>query len=659
MISARFPSDPYIDFTRGETMKALDRYWRDAFAAGRRFDAGGQAGTQFLLGHIATAELLELIDERAVCEELVRRPGVEEEARREAIASLARLRNESVTQVLLATMQQMDQTTSENSVIFDLGRLLTAQSRDQLCNHRALLRRLATEAALSSTRQIGFVALIVADGNADQAWELVDGNGQTMLDLVRAMPLVVDPNVRAEMYSNVARLLDEELPKAMHGQTKEIRRAAMTALTYVRGKEPETFDRVARFIRQGVDRTAAMGALQRIPVRYWPAEQAAPLLNELVDFIQALPEAERNTPAALAALRLGDALASLLPPPEAERARTRLGDLGIRSIRLGTLPHRMAYDQERLAVEAGETVEILFENADLMPHNFVITAPGTLQSVGMLAESTAQQPGAFERHYVPRSDSILLSSSLLFSNESQQLNFTAPQTPGVYPFVCTYPGHWRRMHGALYVVPDLDAYRSDPESYLADHPLPIKDELLLRSRPRKAWMYDDFAELLDESFHGRSFGNAKQMFEVANCVACHRLNNAGHEVGPDLAKLDPKLSARDILRELLEPSKKINDKYYSYSFVLNSGKTVTGLVLKETPQEVQLIENPLARSDPVVLKQSEIDARMKSPVSIMPEGLLDKLTREEVLDLLAYVVAGGSEHSPVFGDEHHHSAGSE
>ena len=56
---------------------------------------------------------------------------------------------------------------------------------------------------------------------------------------------------------------------------------------------------------------------------------------------------------------------------------------------------------------------------------------------------------------------------------------------------------------------------------------------------------------------------------------------------------------------------------------------------------VKVIENPLAKAEPMVLKKADIDERTKSPTSIMPKGLLDKLTREEILDLVAYIAAKG------------------
>ena len=73
-----------------------------------------------------------------------------------------------------------------------------------------------------------------------------------------------------------------------------------------------------------------------------------------------------------------------------------------------------------------------------------------------------------------------------------------------------------------------------------------------------------------------------------------------------------------MVEHILDPSKKIDDKYVTWTFELSSGKSVTGMILEETATEVKLIENPLAQgAKPLVLKKGAIDARMKSPVSIM------------------------------------------
>jgi len=438
------------------------------------------------------------------------------------------------------------------------------------------------------------------------------------------------------------------------GPESMVRRAAMQALTAIRGQEAGTFKALARCARDDLDRHAAVQAIQRIPQAYWPQEEAQPLLDSLLGYIRKLPTGERTTPAALDALQLADALSTLLPREQARRVRQELGELGVRILRLGTIPDQMLFDKERLVVKAGKPFEVIFENTDLMPHNFVLLQPGSLEEIGNLAESTATEPGALERHFVPRSSKVLLASRLLQPRDVEKLRYTAPTQPGVYPYVCTYPGHWRRMYGALYVVEDLDEYLLDPEGYLAKHPLPPADNLLKYIRPRKEWKVEELASAVADLGSGRSYSNGKQLFSVASCVACHKLGGVGVEIGQDLTKLDPKYTHLDILKEIIEPSAKIDDKFASYVFQTQDGQTITGLVLEENSNEIKIIENPLLKAQPLILKKADVAERKKSPTSMMPKGLLDKLTREEILDLLAYVAAKGDPASPLYKEGHGH-----
>ena len=170
------------------------------------------------------------------------------------------------------------------------------------------------------------------------------------------------------------------------------------------------------------------------------------------------------------------------------------------------------------------------------------------------------------------------------------------------------------------------------------------------------WKYDDLIASVDPLAHGRSFNVGKKLFSVANCVGCHKLNNVGQEIGPDLSKLDAKKKVTPhILRSLLEPSKDIDEKYQSSSFVMDSGKIITGMVTKEDASTVTVMVDPLAKAAPLVLQKDEIDERSKSKVSIMPKGLLNKLTAEEILDLIAYVHAGGDMKHMLFKGHHHHN----
>ncbi len=798
LISAEHPTDPYLDYVRNETMKAVEPHWKKAVAEGKPIRFTSDAGARFFLKSVSNEELLKMPRSRPVFLEMLFRPGLRDEARQEALSGLAMLRSKPELPVLIDAIRSRDEAEDDRdeSVTFDLARLLTGRPSKELAEARDGIEKLATASKKPVTRQLGFVALIAADGGVDRAWSLGEKSVKALADLLAAMPLIRDPNMREALYPKVVPLL-KGLPESLGGtkaagtygrfvrieltgnrtltlaevevlsdgrnvarqgkatqkntayggdarraidgnkdpsyggggqtHTEEntrnpwwevdlgsevpiesiavynradglgdrlrnytlkvldndrnavftrarmpapspratieidgggsesiVRRAAMNALTYVRGQETPAFVALVPLAREGKDRAAAIRAIGRIPIASWPKEEAAPLLESLMGYVRSIPTADRTSPAAMDALQLADSLAALLPLDAAKKARKELGDLGVRQIRLGTLPERMLFDKDRLAVRAGKPVQLVFENNDMMPHNFVVTKPGALEKVGMLGETTATSPGAAAKGYVPDSPDILVKSALLQPRDAQALNFTAPEKPGVYPYVCTYPGHWRRMYGSLYVVEDLDEYLADPEGYLAGHPLPIADSLLELNRPRKEWTFAELAPQVEAMAPGRSFANGKLLFRAASCVACHKVNGEGKEFGPDLAKLDAKVSPVEILKSVLEPSDKIEEKFAATTIATDSGKVITGLVVEETNDVVKVVENPLVSAEATVLKKSEIAERKKSAVSPMPKGLLDRLTREEVLDLIAYVAARGEEGSKVYSGGHLH-----
>jgi putative heme-binding domain-containing protein len=436
----------------------------------------------------------------------------------------------------------------------------------------------------------------------------------------------------------------------------EIRRAIFRAIAGIKGRERESFTTIAPFIRAGVDRDAAIQAVSRMPLRHWPAEEAAPLLDPLVAALRTASADDRASDAGLAAWQFAESLTALLPAAEGKAWRGKLADLGVRVVRLGTVYERMAYDQETVAVQAGKPVLFILDNVDAMPHNFVITRPGKMQAVGELAEASALNPTFAKRHFVPKSSDILAASTLMQPQASQRLSFTAPTEPGVYPYVCTYPGHWRRMFGAMYVVADLESYRADPVAYLAANPLEIKDDLLRDRRPRTAWTLADLEESVTALEKGRSFVHGRELFRTASCLSCHRMSDTGNAFGPELSKLDAAMTPLEIARHILEPSLKIEEKYRSATVLTDDGRSITGLVVEETPTEIAIVENPLVKAAPLRIRRSDIEARTTSPVSVMPKGLLDPLTRDEVLDLIAYVAARGAETHTLFspdGCPHH------
>ena len=112
----------------------------------------------------------------------------------------------------------------------------------------------------------------------------------------------------------------------------------------------------------------------------------------------------------------------------------------------------LQFAPKSLSVEPGAKVRLVFENPDIMQHNFLLIAPGSADEIGALADKMAAEPGAVEKHYIPDSDKVLVSSKLLAPQSKEELVFTAPKEPGKYPYICTFPGHWRVMQGLLTVA---------------------------------------------------------------------------------------------------------------------------------------------------------------------------------------------------------------
>ena len=127
-------------------------------------------------------------------------------------------------------------------------------------------------------------------------------------------------------------------------------------------------------------------------------------------------------------------------------------DMGEIVIHLTALPGKMAFDKETLTVTAGKSVSLIFENNDQMAHNIVVVKPGSEEKVGTAADGMAGLPDGYEKNFIPQMPEVLFSTPLVSADQTFQLNFTAPDKPGDYPFICTFPGHWRVMKGVIKVV---------------------------------------------------------------------------------------------------------------------------------------------------------------------------------------------------------------
>lgn len=147
-------------------------------------------------------------------------------------------------------------------------------------------------------------------------------------------------------------------------------------------------------------------------------------------------------------------------------------------------------------------------------------------------------------------------------------------------------------------------------------------------------------QILDHHTKDEKGGNAeagRPAFEK-QCAICHRFGPLGKDVGPDLTTIASRFKKKDVLESILWPSKVISDQYQAEMFELADGKIVTGVIVRETAAAVlvRTAENP---DKPVAVSKGQIANRAASTVSLMPEGLIDGLSQDQVADLLAFVMA--------------------
>ncbi len=126
----------------------------------------------------------------------------------------------------------------------------------------------------------------------------------------------------------------------------------------------------------------------------------------------------------------------------------------------------LQFDQVRFQVKPGTKVRLVLTNEDDMSHNLLITEPGARESVVQEAMNLGENGP--QKDYVPDSPKVLWYIPVLSPEQTKSITFTAPQSTGVYPYVCTYPGHGVIMYGAMYVstepMPDLKTDRHIPPS---------------------------------------------------------------------------------------------------------------------------------------------------------------------------------------------------
>jgi putative heme-binding domain-containing protein len=171
---------------------------------------------------------------------------------------------------------------------------------------------------------------------------------------------------------------------------------------------------------------------------------------------------------------------------------------------------------------------------------------------------------------------------------------------------------------------------------------------MLAGRTPTMWTLDELSAAAKTGMTGRDFDNGRKMFGAAACFACHRYGNAGGMTGPDLTGAGGRYSPHDLLDQIINPSKVINEQFAPIVVTKNDGTTLTGVVVNLSGDGVTINTDLSDPNQRVNVDRKEVKSIEPSPVSPMPPMLLSMLKKDEVLDLLAYVLSSGNKDHAMF-----------
>lgn len=201
---------------------------------------------------------------------------------------------------------------------------------------------------------------------------------------------------------------------------------------------------------------------------------------------------------------------------------------------------------------------------------------------------------------------------------------------------------------ALKVLTLVDTGKVDPKSIAIEQLRPLAefknqqiDKAVLKhwgkigaatpgeKQARISWLGVQLGKAPGNKTHG------KELF-VKNCATCHQLFGEGAKIGPDLTTADRK-NRGYLLAQIVDPSGYVRPEYISFNVTTNDGRRLSGVVQDPNDSTVTLVNVIENKAVKTVISKADIDQMLPSPVSLMPEKILDTLSDDDIRDLFAYL----------------------
>ncbi|MCS7465797.1 HEAT repeat domain-containing protein [Stieleria sp. ICT_E10.1] len=164
---------------------------------------------------------------------------------------------------------------------------------------------------------------------------------------------------------------------------------------------------------------------------------------------------------------------------------------------------------------------------------------------------------------------------------------------------------------------------------------PDRPPAVMPKADESRWDFEQLVTYL-ESDKGR-VGNpaaGKAAYTKASCAQCHRFGNYGESIGPSLSGIARRFTKREIVESILYPAHVVSDQYASKKVLTLDGKIFVGMVSEQSDGTLVVRD---ARNNTAMIEASEVDQILPSTSSIMPSGLIDELTLQEISDMMAYL----------------------
>ena len=464
--------DYYLDYGLNETIRALKPKWEPVIAEGA--PSLSSEGILYLLRRADPSVMQRPVFAREVYESVLRQEGFEEAHRAQAVARLAEdasmesavssdtalagdggARAEAIIDALLE--EDISEDAAEALSVLLLGEPIEVFEEEGFGFGLGLgLVYMALDGGTEIVRETGFAGWMRGEGPEQVLTDMEDmienptewdpvseEHPELMINALRGGLRIPSEAVRLQLHEAMLRRMDGWEDAAW-------RDAALEVLAGLRVAPAESFAFFAGRLEAGRIDPVLVAAADTVPVEAWGAHDYATITRQLIAEASKISAEDRHGAGFRGLVSLAEKAAARLDDPSVFAEALRA--LHTRIVEITTVEAQMAYDVTAFRVAPRQQVEIVFRNADVLPHNLVIVRPGAGEMVGRAADAMATDPDAFEKEFIPDSPAVMHTTKMLQEGESVRLQFTAPEQEGNYPYICTFPAHWITMKGVMEVA---------------------------------------------------------------------------------------------------------------------------------------------------------------------------------------------------------------